>query len=191
MSPSVLRSSRPTATQRPPLTFGKFLEHGRAFAGVVLGDDLADRLVIQQDTRRASRLAPLQRLAVDAHLVARHDPLADVGRLAVHRDPPGDDHLFHVAARTDAGIGEHLVQFFGLGIQRLLGRAPTALEHLTGKRDVRHRGRIDVVAVAGQRQQRRARCRRGRHGVRAFTVTARAATAPTSAMRAALARRIA
>jgi hypothetical protein len=54
--------------------------------------------------------AALHQLAVDAHGVGRQDALADVGRLAVHRHAAGDDQLFHVAARTEAGLGQHLVQ---------------------------------------------------------------------------------
>ena len=61
-------------------------EHGRAVLRIVVRDDLADRLVIGDDTRRRRRDAVANRLAVDLDLVAELDALADVGRLVVDRD---------------------------------------------------------------------------------------------------------
>ena len=75
-----------------------------------MADDFAGWLVIKQDARRLVRELALDRLAVDAHLIGRHDALADVRRLAVHRYTPRDDQFFHVAARTHARLGEHLVE---------------------------------------------------------------------------------
>ena len=87
------------------------VEHGRTAFRIVRADDFAGRLVVHQHARRLVVVhAALQQLAVDAHGVGRQDALADVGRLAVHRHAAGDDQFFHVAARTQAGFGQHLVQ---------------------------------------------------------------------------------
>ncbi|KGD51083.1 hypothetical protein DP43_5061 [Burkholderia pseudomallei] len=94
------------------------IEHGRAALRIRVAHDLARRLVIQQHARRLARQLALDRLAVDPHLIGRHDPLADVRRLAVHRHPAGNDELFHLAARAHAGFREHLVQLRRVVVRR-------------------------------------------------------------------------
>src|SRR5476649_1062699 len=86
------------------------VEHRWTAVRVVIADDFAGRLVVDQYARRLLADAALDQLAVDAHVVGRQDALADVGRLAVDGYAAGDDQLFHVAARTEAGLGQHLVQ---------------------------------------------------------------------------------
>ena len=60
----------------------------------------------------------LQQLAVDAHLICWQDTLTDVGWFAIHRHAPGNDQIFHVTTRSQAGLGEHLVQFGGVVLRR-------------------------------------------------------------------------
>ncbi len=173
----------------------QLFENGGALARVVLRDDFAHWLVIQQDARRPPAGHPaLQRPAVDLDLVVRHHALADVRRLAIDRHAAGNDQFFHIAARADARVRQHLVQLFRLRVQRLLGRAATALEQLAGQRHLGHRRRIDVVAFTSQGQRRHIRRRGARRGTRRgtrrsvcrCTAIRVAATATTTATAAAI-----
>ena len=87
------------------------------------GDDLAGRLVVHENPRARLGEAHLDELAVDAHLVARADFLADVGGLAIHGDAAGEDHLLHRAARAEAARRQHFVQALRLGKDVVSGRA--------------------------------------------------------------------
>ncbi len=100
----------------------QLVEHRRTAFRISVADDFASRFVIQQHARRLVGQLALDRLAVDANLVGRHDALADVGRLAVHRHAAGDDQFFHVAARAHAGFGQHFVQ-----LRRVVVRGEDAL----------------------------------------------------------------
>ena len=63
--------------------------------------DQPDRLVIEPEPRLLWRL---QRLAIDAHLVRRRDvQRGAVDFLAVHGDPPFDDHALGLAPAGDTG----------------------------------------------------------------------------------------
>ncbi len=95
-----------------------------------MGHHLAGRLVVGQHASGRRRDSQAHRLAVHAHLIADGDALADMGCLAIDGDAAIDDQLFHVAARADAGLREHLVQLrrvrvrgqnatFGRGFGRL------------------------------------------------------------------------
>src|ERR1700754_3577220 len=88
----------------------QLVEYRRAAFGVRVTDDLAGRLVIQQHARRLVLQLALDRLAVDADEVGRHDALADMRRFAIHRHAARDDQLFHLAARAHARFGQYLVQ---------------------------------------------------------------------------------
>ncbi|CAB3659101.1 hypothetical protein LMG1866_00474 [Achromobacter ruhlandii] len=100
-------------TDRQPLAgaqLGQAREHAGAAAGVVVTDNFAGRLVIQDHARRLLGVGAHDGLAIDAHLVVRRHALADMGRLAIDRHTAGHDQLFHLAARADARVGQHLVQ---------------------------------------------------------------------------------
>ncbi|CFM50166.1 Uncharacterised protein [Bordetella pertussis] len=120
-------------------------KHAGASARVIMADDLAGRLVIEDDARRLLGVGARNRLAVDAHLVVGSDALADVGRLAVDRHPAGHDQFFHFAARTDSGIGQHLVQ---LG-HHCLAVQVLAQALLDARRVVQVGQRLVGIALAG------------------------------------------
>ena len=90
-------------------------EHGRPMLGIVVGDDLASRLVVREDPCRRRDDAHPHRLAVDLDPVPEGNALTGMRWLAVDRDPALDDQVFHVAARADAGLRQHLVQLGRIG----------------------------------------------------------------------------
>ena len=92
--------------------------HGGAVLRVVMGDDFADRLVVSDQARGWRHDAHLHDFSVDLDLVAKRDALAHMRRLAVHRDAPIQDHVFHVAPRAHAGLRQHFVQLRRLGFGR-------------------------------------------------------------------------
>ena len=100
-------------------------EHGRAVLRIVVSDDFADRLVVRDDARRRRHDAQLDRLAFDLHTVAERDALANMRRLAVDLHVAIGNQVFHVAARADARLREHLVQLgrVGVGQQHTLRRS--------------------------------------------------------------------
>ncbi len=51
-----------------------------------------------------------QRLAVEADVIARLRPIAQLGGLAVDRDPAGADPLFDAAARSVAAAGKQFLK---------------------------------------------------------------------------------
>ncbi|CAB3659422.1 hypothetical protein LMG3458_00511 [Achromobacter deleyi] len=98
---------------RQPLAgtqLGQARKHAGTAARVVMADDFARGLVIQDHARRLLGVGPHNGLAIDADLVVRGHALADMGRLAIDRHAASNDQLFHFAARADAGVGQHLVQ---------------------------------------------------------------------------------
>ena len=127
-------SSRPTDCHLPWCRRGRRRNTVGRCSRIVVGDDLAGRLVIRQDPRRRRHDAHPHRLAVDLDPVAEGDALAGVRRLAVDRDPALDDQVFHVAARADAGLGQHLVQLrrIGLGGEHPLARGLLGLDRRLG-----------------------------------------------------------
>src|SRR5690606_33418271 len=58
--------------------------------------------------------------------VARADLLSERGRLAIDRDPPGEDQLLDLPPRRDPRLGEHLLQPLRLGKGLRLRPAATA-----------------------------------------------------------------
>src|SRR5471030_3192676 len=118
------------------------VEHRWTAIRVVIADDFAGRLVVDQHARRLLADAALDQLAVDADVVGRQDALADVGRLAIHRHAAGDDQFFHVAARAETGFGQHLVQF-----RRVVVRRQVAAHGGLGQ----HAALARLVAVKGVR----------------------------------------
>src|SRR5207247_10777061 len=92
-------------------------------------DDLAGRLVIEQHPDAWRREAQPHQFAVDANLIGGPDLLSDFRRLAVDRDPAGNDQLFEPAQRTVAALSEHLVQALRLGEDGLSGTSGWFLVH--------------------------------------------------------------
>jgi len=88
----------------------QLVEHGRATGGIVAADDLALGFVVQQHLRQLRGRRCLQDAPVDFHLVVRAHARADPGGSAVHRDAAGNDPLLHVAARPEAGLGQHFLK---------------------------------------------------------------------------------
>ena len=66
--------------------------------------------MIDQYARQTQEELELHQLAIEANLVFWADALADVRRQTVDADTPGDDPFIEFAPRTEAGIGQRLVQ---------------------------------------------------------------------------------
>ncbi|CUJ18363.1 Uncharacterised protein [Bordetella pseudohinzii] len=101
------------AAHRQPFAgaqLGQAGEHAGAAAGIIMADDFAGRLVIQDHARRLLGVGARDGLAIDADLVIGRHALPDMGRLAVDGHTARHDELFHLAPRTDARVGQHLVQ---------------------------------------------------------------------------------
>lgn len=79
---------------------------------VIVRDDLAGRLVISNDTRGRHVNAHTNRLAVDFDGIAKLDALTDVRGLGIDGNTPFQDELLHLQARTQAGLGQNLVQLW-------------------------------------------------------------------------------
>ncbi len=62
----------------------------------------------------------MDQLAVHADLVRRQDALADMGRQAVDRNAALQDQFFHLAARAQPALGQHLVQLGRVVVGRQL-----------------------------------------------------------------------
>src|SRR5690606_19804339 len=119
------------------LDLGQARKYRGAPCRIVVADDFARRLMVQNDARRLGSVGPCDEPSVDPHLILRAHPLADVGGFAIDGNPPRHDEFFHFAARADAGVGQHLVQ---------LGRHGIAAEILA--QTLLHLGRLVQV---GQR----------------------------------------
>jgi hypothetical protein len=93
-SPELVKSKQPfriqiEAANRLPLAlmqFGQPAKHGGAVLRVIMGYDLAHRLVIGDDTRWRRVNAKADRLAVHLDAVTKLNTLSDVRRLVVDRD---------------------------------------------------------------------------------------------------------
>ena len=66
--------------------------------------------MIDQYARRTRADFALNEFAVDSDLIGREYALADMCRLTIDRNASCDDQLFHVTARAETGLGQHLVQ---------------------------------------------------------------------------------
>ena len=109
------------ATHRLPFALGQAgqaAKHRGAVLRVVVGDHLASGFVVGDHAgwRRVNAVA--NGLAVDLDLVTVLHPLANVGRLVVDRDAALQDQLLHFQTRTQAGLGQHLVQFGGFHLRQ-------------------------------------------------------------------------
>ena len=71
-----------------------------------------------QGVEPADDRAGVEHLAVDLDGISELDALADVRRLVVDRNPAFKDELLHLQARTEAGLGQDLVQLWALGLRR-------------------------------------------------------------------------
>ncbi len=69
-------------------------------------------MVHQHPRAHALQAGTTHYLAVNANHIAIGDPLTERADLAVDRDPPTADPALDLAARTVAGTGQHLLQFF-------------------------------------------------------------------------------
>ena len=99
------------------LESGQPLEHRRPLTGVVAAANFTGCLVIDQHLGRRLLDPSIQGTAIDPNLIVRPDSLADMRRLTIDRHTPCNDQLFHLAARSDAGIGEQFVQLGSVVIE--------------------------------------------------------------------------
>ena len=132
-------------------------EHGGSVLRVVMGDDLAHRLVVRNDARRRWRNAHLDHFAGHADAVTKRDALAHVGWLAIDHHLALGYQRFHVTPRAYASLGQHLVQLwrvrfggqhpaFGRGIDRSLRRIDVEVTRQHGRkgfRQIQRRGARD------------------------------------------------
>jgi hypothetical protein len=81
----------------PVLEPRQFDENAGATIGIVPGNNLAFRLVIDQHTRQTQPEFELHQFAIDANLVFWTDALTDMRRQAVDADTPGNDPFFEFA----------------------------------------------------------------------------------------------
>src|SRR5512139_1683774 len=136
--------------------FGQRIEHGGAALGVVAGDDLAFRFVVDQDAGALLVEAQVHAAAADLDDVARPNLAADGGGLAVDLHAALGNPFLHLAARAQPGRGERLLQALArrLGGGRLLQAARRA-SHGSGGRTADggcgagHIQRISVTAPSG------------------------------------------
>ena len=101
-------------TNRQPLAHfqgRQATEHGGTALRVVVRNNFASGLVVQNHARRALGIGPIDQLTINTHLVVCTDTLTNMSRLAIHGNTACNNQLFHIAARTDTGLGQHLVQF--------------------------------------------------------------------------------
>ena len=100
----------PPDIENPRHPLGHLVKDGAAALFVLLGRHKAQGLVIKPQT---GFLRGVDRLAVDRHLVGRaHIERGGLDLLAVHADASGQDHLFRIPPRGDAGTGDHLGDAF-------------------------------------------------------------------------------
>ena len=125
--PFAMRQARQAAKHRGPVL------------RVVMRDHLAHRLVVGHDARRWWCNAHLDDLAGHADAVAKRDALAGMRGLAIDHHLAFGNQRFHVAARADARLGQHLVQLGGVG----LGGQHTPLRRRVGVGG--HLGGLGVV----------------------------------------------
>ena len=83
-----------------------------------MGHDFAHRLVIRNHTRWGWVNAITDRLAVDLDLITKLDALTNVSGLVIDRNPPFQNQLFHLKARTQTRLGQYLVQLRGFDLRQ-------------------------------------------------------------------------
>src|SRR5205085_8568095 len=102
--------------------------HGGAILGIVARDDLARGLVVEQHARQLLAEAQVDQVAVELHLVAGADGVAQRRDLAVDGGVALGDQDLDVAARAVARLRHHLLQALSLaGRRRALGPARAVL----------------------------------------------------------------
>jgi hypothetical protein len=116
---------------------GQLGKYAGATVRVVPGNNLTLRLVINEHTRQAQHEFELRQLAIDPDLVFRTNALTHMRRYAVDTHAPCHDPLFEFASRAVTGIGQSLVQLWGIDERRIL--APSRLR----------RGRRTATATPG------------------------------------------
>ena len=104
----------PFAMKQP----GQTAKHGGPVLRIVMRDHLASGLVVGNDARRWRADLHADRLAVDLDGVAKLDALADVSGFGVDRNAAFQNQLLHFQARTESGLGQHLVQLGRFGQRR-------------------------------------------------------------------------
>jgi hypothetical protein len=65
---------------------------------------------------RAAGEADVDQAAADLDLVGRHHRLTERGHLTIDADLAGGDPFLHLAARSDPGLGQYLLQALRLGL---------------------------------------------------------------------------
>ena len=85
-------------------------EHRAPSLRVAARDELADRLVVEQDARRLGAWPRSTGLPSTSDPIARRGALAELGHGAVDADAPGVDPALDLAARAQARRGEELLQ---------------------------------------------------------------------------------
>src|SRR5690606_17301103 len=101
------------ATDRDParaLERRQGFEDRRAAFGILARGDFAFGLVVHQHPRRFAQRAGDKLATVDIDAVAALDRHAGLRDFAVDLDQAIGDALLERAARTEAGLGQHLVQ---------------------------------------------------------------------------------
>ena len=93
-------------------------EYGRPVLWVVVRDDFASGFVINQHAGRGGINAKAHRPAVDADGVTVADALTHMCGRVIDRNAPVGNEALHLQARSQASLGQHLVQFGGIGLRR-------------------------------------------------------------------------
>ena len=103
---------------------GQAPEDGRTVLRVIVRHHFAGGLVVGDDAGRRWINLYADGFAVDLDGVAKLDALTDMRRLGIDGNPPFQNQLLHLQTRTQAGLGQHLVQLgrFWLGQQNPLGQ---------------------------------------------------------------------
>ncbi|OIQ65105.1 hypothetical protein GALL_533390 [mine drainage metagenome] len=91
--------------------FGQFAKNRRPVLRIIVADNFTGGFVVSDDTCRWWLDFETNRFAIDLDMISKLNPLTDVRRFIIDRNAPFKDELFHLKARTHAGLGQHLVQF--------------------------------------------------------------------------------
>ena len=86
------------------------VENRRPFLRIVTADDFTGRFVINQHFRQTLGNLALDQFSVDSDLIGRQNTLSDMSRFAIDGNTSRNDQFFHIAPRTQPGIGQYLVQ---------------------------------------------------------------------------------
>ena len=91
-------------------------KHGGSVLRVIVGHHFTGWLVVRDHTWWRGCNAHFELLAVDLDLVAELHPLTDVGGHVVDRHMALGDQFFHLDARSQTRLRQHLVQLGRLGL---------------------------------------------------------------------------